>query len=1103
MRRWMSVFPLVAALSCDGGASVDTLAPAASRVGRPSRGPKVKWDLGHRPLPEIPLPNDVATFPDPTSPTGLRINASVVTPTAFESRQREGFDELDGWGTYQPITVPFEEDLDLAELTRRMRGDDHDFADDAVYLVNLRTGVPVPLDVGDGAFQYTARNRDGYYPNDPRGGQSNLIFETVNEDVNLNGVMDPGEDTNFDGVLNRAALFPANANPNDALSPYWEPDTRTLIVRPLVPLEERTRYAVVLTDRLRGLNGDPVRSPFPGVAHPAQASALDALDAHLRGPHAAYYGGLVYRPGAADGTNARVTFAWAFTTQTTVSDLLEVRRGLYNEGPFARSLAPITPDLRLLRANDGNDCSTDQEARPYIIRGAALTRLVDALGQALGVDEWGRGLLRDQYRYVDYIAVGTYRVPYPMGDPRSGDHHARWRLNTRTGAIDHLGTDTVQFALVVPKAIGERRAPFPVAFMGHGYTGNLTDALGFGPFMAAQGIAMMGINAPGHGLVLGSSERTLIPLLLRGMCNGGLTAGLVESRARDLNGDDIPDSGGDFWTGYVFHTRDQVRQHALDHMQLIRALRGFDGRARAGVDLNANGRTDDDLAGDFNGDGTPDIGGPDAAFFTMGGSLGGIMSMVLGAADASVRAAAPVSGGGGLADVGLRSTQGGVKEAVILRVMGPLVLSLPASNYPAQGSTRRTSCRDGQMSLRFVVPDLNDTGELEFACADVSAPGAEAPAAGNAIAPGDDVRIDNLRTGERRCARATADARFRLGIPTDVDDPLELTVYRGGVIRDYGTCEAAEGAPIRSSVRTMQVVEGDCERHCGHIPPDATAASTGVRRWSTRGAPLRSPAEGLGLARQTPGLRRFLFLSQAALDAADPITWAPLYYLRRPADHRPHAVLVINTAGDQAVPVSTGNAFARAAGIVPFLAPGTDARYPEWADFVTPNDLWQRYRRSPDRVLADRGVLEGLSSLGRFPSSMRPDALFDVDDLDEGRQGFGEQALMPPLRLVRRAERATPGGGVDAAWQPTLAAWSGDTGPSVALLNAYIVPEGTHSFALPRMRDAWKPQLYLLTTAARFFATVGADLYYRSHPNDHQCAERMDCAFLPPRPASQ
>ncbi len=1105
MRRLLALAPIVAlALSCDGGAPADQ-APTSLRPGAPARGPRVRWDLGHRPLPEIPLPNDVATFPDPTSPTGLRVNASLVTPTGFESRLREGFNELDGWGTFQPVTVAFDEDLDLADLTRRMRGDDHEFADDAVYLINLRTGVPVPVDMGDGDFVYTAKNRDGYYPNDPRGGQSNLLLETVDEDLNHNGLMDPGEDTNFDGVLNRAAVFPPGSRPEDNLTTFWEPDSRTLIVRPLVPLEERTPYAVVLTDRLRGVSGYPVRSPFPTVATPAQSPTLEALDGLLRGNAARYYGGLVYRPRASDGAASRVTFAWSFTTQTTVSDMLAMRRGLYGEGPFGPALSRVTPDLRLARANDGSGCTADQSARPYIIRGPALTQLVTALAQALGVDEPSRNLLVEQYRYVDYVAVGTYRTPYPMGDPRSADHHARWSINPRTGEIRHLGTDTVQFAMVVPKALAGHRAPFPVAFMGHGYTGNLTDALGFGPFMAAHGVAMVGINAPGHGLVLDGSARSLVPLLLRGMCNGGLVDALGDGRARDLNGDEVADSGGDFWTAYVFHTRDNMRQHALDHMQLIRALRGFDGRARAGVDYNGNGRDDDDLAGDFNGDGTPDVGGPDAHFYTMGGSLGGILSMVLGAADASVRAAAPVSGSGGMTDVGIRSTQGGVKEAVILRVMGPLVVSLPAGQYPPDGMRTRTSCRAGQATLRFIVPDLNDTGELEFACADVLPQGStEVRTEGSAaaIAPGDDVVVVNLKSNEQRCARAGAEGRLRIGIPTDVDDPLLVTVYQGAAVTDYGACALAPTAQVRASVSTQRVIESDCDRGCGHIPPGAGPSSP-VRRQATRGVPLRSPAEGLGIRRQTPDLRRFLLLAQAALDAADPVSWAPLYFLRRPADHAPHALLVVNTAGDQAVPVSTGNAFARAAGVIPFLRPSAPTRFPELSDYAAPADLFARYDRTPDRVLVDRGVLEGLASLGRFPAGGRPDVLFDVDDLDEGRQQFHEQSLSPPLRLVRRAVRADGGATLDGAWQPTLTTWNGDTGPTAGVLNAYIVPQGTHSFSLPRAQDPWHPQIYLLHTIGHFFATDGQDVYYRSHPNDHECAEQATCSFIAPRPESQ
>jgi hypothetical protein len=166
--------------------------------------------------------------------------------------------------------------------------------------------------------------------------------------------------------------------------------------------------------------------------------------------------------------------------------------------------------------------------------------------------------------------------------------------------------------------------------------------------------------------------------------------------------------------------------------------------------------------------------------------------------------------------------------------------------------------------------------------------------------------------------------------------------------------------------------------------------------------------------------------------------------------------------------------------------------------------LWTRYGQSPDRVLIDRGVLEGLSSLRRFPANGRDDMLFDVDDLDEGWQRFGERTLNPPLRLVRRAVRVGEGGvSLDAAWQPTLADWNGATGSTAAVLNAYIVPQGTHSFALPRSSDPWKPQIYLLHTVGHWFATRGQDVYYRSHPTEHLCAERGDCAFIPPRPDAQ
>ena len=191
------------------------------------KGPTVRFDLFHKPLPEIPLPNDVATWPDPTSRTGLRLNASVVAPTEIERDARERFDRLEGWGTFGWLTVAFDKSdpdsdraaVDLENIVERHQGDDFDFADDAVYLVNLETGVPAPIDLGAGLFEYTIKNKSRYWTNDTRRSEQNLIWDTVDERVDpATGKVDPDRkkyrpeyDTDFDGVLD----IPNLLNPAD------------------------------------------------------------------------------------------------------------------------------------------------------------------------------------------------------------------------------------------------------------------------------------------------------------------------------------------------------------------------------------------------------------------------------------------------------------------------------------------------------------------------------------------------------------------------------------------------------------------------------------------------------------------------------------------------------------------------------------------------------------------------------------------------------------------------------------------------------------------------------------------------------------------------
>src|SRR5207302_10132662 len=72
---------------------------------------------------------------------------------------------------------------------------------------------------------------------------------------------------------------------------------------------------------------------------------------------------------------------------------------------------------------------------------------------------------------------------------------------------------------------------------------------------------------------------------------------------------------------------------------------------------------------------------PASDLFVFGISLGGILSGILPAVEPAIIAAAPTSGAGGLADVGLRSTLDQVVQAVFLERFGPLFASCPCSAW--------------------------------------------------------------------------------------------------------------------------------------------------------------------------------------------------------------------------------------------------------------------------------------------------------------------------------------------------------------------------------------------------------------------------------------
>jgi hypothetical protein len=1086
-----SVAFLLLAASCDGGG----LPPHWGGAGV-GTGPRIVWDLTARPLPEIPLPNDVATFPDPSSPTGLRVNASLIAPTGIESRLRGHFDALDGWGTFAPITVAFDAPLDTDDLLARQGGihfSASDFPQHAVYLVDLETGIPVPLDLNSGRIQHSAAEPSAYYGGDPRAGESNLLLETVEEDLDRDGLLDPLEDTDADGVLDHANTLDGEItgplDTYDRMLWFYERETDTLVLRPILPLEPTHAYAVVLTDRLRGVGGS-VRSPFDAPHHVSQHDALTHLP-ELFAAHADLYGDLGTR-----GWNG-VAFAWSFTTQSTTADLDALREGLYGRGPFARLATEFPARLTPAPVRGGARCDLPGNlytVTPAELRVALMGLPTDSLGFPAAQFD---AILAQLELSVSHFAYGFFESPYLLGDPDAETGNDTWQIDRGTGAM-HLDRDLVPMFIVVPRETAAHHQPFPVTFYAHGYGSLDLEAIAFAGLTAQHGIATVSIDAQAHGLPLDSSLRHAFSLLLTGHCLSGLGDALQHDRARDLNGDGTADSAGLFFSAYMFHTRDALRQSALDFLMAIRIVRSFQGAPGAppnrpwdpssvplgaselsfSGDIDGNGQPD--VAGDFDGNGVPDFGGFDAANRMWGSSLGGILTMLVTGVEPSIVAAAPVSGGGGLFDLGLRTDLGTARNPIWLRVMGPILTSATSSGPDAE-----TGCAAGRRSLRFELPDLSDRVRVEIACVDA-----------NDLDEGDAVVLQNLVSGERHCAPVGAGAVLRTQVAADEGDRLEIRIHHGGASTlDARDCtfrvEAGMPQPEPTHVVSTWQAAHTC-MHCAHYQQHVFA----------NGEPLVSPIEGLGLPRQTPALRRLASLAQIALDPADPVNYARRVFLSPPTASdfvaRTRSIMVIATVGDATVPVSQAETYARAAGILATFPPDAPDAF---ADHRAPASfLAARGLASPDDLLIARFVPEALSRLNRFPIAGAPGFLFDVDDFSEGQQYFapdGSHQILPadggvrpiresmPLRWARESRRASASSDV---WNGA-SAFEGHS----AMVHAMTVPHGQHVVLPIDPNKIWDDGRYFINLIGWYLASGGSDLPYLSRPTEHECLEANTC----------
>jgi hypothetical protein len=926
MRRLAPLLALLILSACGS--------PEGLRATPEGDGPLVTVDWDAEPLPELPFPNDLGTVPDPTSPTGLRVNISLVADTHHQSEDRAKVNLLSGWGIYQPITIGFEDLLDLDNLAIRhaldKRSGEVRLDDDAIFVIDVSPGSPTfgqaaPIDIGEGRFPMDVWGPDRYFENDTRADEPSIVLDTVDEDLNGNGILDWGEDTDNDGVLDVPNVFPADSTDvyGDFLG-WYERETNTIIMRPAVPLRETTTYAVVVTNRLTGMNGSPVRSPWEYVHHLRQTEALAPLVDIL--------------PGLGLSMDD-VAFTWSFTTGEVTRELVEIRRGFDGEGPLAFLDGAIPTGIRTAQVMHGQEGSD--------IHQLPVSELIDALAQ---IGEITSELVLDNYEaFGGQVVGGTFSTAdflVDKDDDGRDDSEEFFVIDLAAGSAVYAQREVV-FTCVLPKAhISE--PPYDVVMWGHGYGSSRFEFATFVWAVNRIGKAACSFDFPGHGIDVDGDELDTIETILSGMGLLPFLHHLQDNRARDLDNDGAPQSGGDQWSADAFHTRDMVRQAVVDWMAMSRALRdcGSGTMVRDGDGAEA-------MSCDWDGDNVPDIGGPDTKLYIAGASLGGINASVAAAVMPELTAVVPIVSGGGLLDIGLRSDIGGALEAMVGRLITPIIIGRPSPD-------------DGSIDVIQLVNSVTKIRALHIA----NVP--QWPAGGRVV-------VENLDNDLVRTGYLPPDGKFRVHIPADAADAAQKRVLAG--IPEVGaigitpyTVPGNEGVGDRLRIR-LQTADGE----------DVVVLDTfenevlheGVTLLA--GSPLVAGSPGSGYIRSTPAVRRVASLFSAILEPGDPIAYSPLHFLRpvEALGGRPANVLHMPHTGDNIVAINTGIAQARAMGLI-----GNDEDDP-------------RYGQSVDHWLIEKRVVHGIEDRGPYTCNDGQPCLFDADDLDGGIDPFGEPSDAP------------------------------------------------------------------------------------------------------------
>lgn len=397
---------------------------------------------------------------------------------------------------------------------------------------------------------------------------------------------------------------------------------RTLAIVPTRPLAQLTSYMAVLTDGItdtRGNDATPDQTYFlsqrtsplcvDGVSTEpllpnATACALEPVRRLTNAQEAAAAGAGVPRD--------RIVLSWVATTQSVTPVMQAVRaRAAAAPAPVTRTaptgltLAGINPALPPVA-----------DVHIGVIDLAYYLSAPSADNPTAPLNRFWRA------------APGAYVPPFNAAglDPTSTNLTFANPLPVATS------TQTVPLVLTVPNAASGRTRPaagWPIVIYQHGITRNRTDAFAVAATLAAQGFAVIAIDAPLHGITDTTSPLYVgnTPFAALGARERTFNVDYVNNTSGAAGPDGAIDSSGTHFINLtsLLTSRDNIRQAAADLIALAKAVPSLRISSGAGTDFDG------------------------ARISFVGQSLGGIIGTVFMAVEPGVQTALLNVPGGGIA----------------------------------------------------------------------------------------------------------------------------------------------------------------------------------------------------------------------------------------------------------------------------------------------------------------------------------------------------------------------------------------------------------------------------------------------------------------------